>query len=92
LQGSYSEGFPNALLESCVVGTPVIAFNVPGGTKEIIEDGVNGFLVKNENEFLEKLNDNRIWDPEAIRESVVRKFSKEKILKQYENLFLDILK
>mgnify|MGYP000064476028 CR=1 FL=1 len=38
LQGSYVEGFPNALLESCVVGTPVLAFNVPGGTKEIIEN------------------------------------------------------
>src|SRR5690606_13086132 len=37
LQGSYFEGFPNCLIESCVVGTPVIAFNVPGGTKEIID-------------------------------------------------------
>lgn len=49
LQGSYVEGFPNAVLESCVVGTPVIAFDVPGGTKEIIIDGVNGFLVNNKN-------------------------------------------
>ena len=36
IQGSYVEGFPNSVLESCSVGTPVIAFNCPGGTKEII--------------------------------------------------------
>ena len=43
IQGSYFEGFPNALLESCTVGTPVLAFNAPGGTKEIVQEGVNGF-------------------------------------------------
>lgn len=92
LQGSYSEGFPNALLESCAAGTPVIAFNVPGGTKEIVEDGVNGFLVDTEEEFIERLKDTREWDPEIIRESVYRKFNKEKILSQYEDLFISILK
>ena len=47
LQGSFVEGFPNALLESCAVGTPVIAFNALGGIDEIIQDGVNGFMVDN---------------------------------------------
>lgn len=92
LQGSYFEGFPNALLESCTVGTPVIAFNVPGGTKEIVEEGVNGFLVNSEEEFLQRINDTREWDPNAIIESVYKKFSKEKILKEYEGLFKIILK
>ena len=91
LQGSYSEGFPNALLESCVAGTPVIAFDVPGGTSEIVENGINGFLVNNENEFLEKLHDSREWNPRNIHESVMKKFNKEKILKQYENLFIETI-
>jgi glycosyltransferase involved in cell wall biosynthesis len=91
LQGSYVEGFPNALLESCVVGTPVIAFNAPGGTKEIVENGINGFLVYDEGEFIEKLKGNRVWSPKEIRESVYRKFNKDKILMQYEQLFFDIL-
>lgn len=91
LQGSYVEGFPNALLESCVVGTPVIAFNVPGGTKEIVKNGVNGYLVNNEDEFLEKLHDTKIWIPEKISEFVIEKFNEEKIIKQYEKLFFDIL-
>lgn len=92
LQGSYVEGFPNAVLESCVVGTPVIAFNVPGGTKEIITEGINGYLVNNEDEFLEKLQNNKEWNSKEISISVYEKFNKEKVLQQYEALFLDILK
>ena len=91
LQGSYVEGFPNALLESCVVGTPVIAFDVAGGTKEILVDGVNGFLVSDEQEFLDKLYDDRKWSPRTIRNSVYEKFNKEKIIKQYEHLFIHLL-
>lgn len=92
LQGSYFEGFPNCLIESCAVGTPVIAFKAPGGTKEIIEDGINGFLVENEEHFLEKLTVPHEWNPIDIRESVYKKFNKNLILQQYEDLFLNILK
>jgi glycosyltransferase involved in cell wall biosynthesis len=91
LQGSYSEGFPNTLLESCAVGTPVIAFDVPGGTKEIVEEGVNGYLVNTEKEFLEKLKESKQWDPERVRQTVFSKFSKSKIICDYEKFFIEIL-
>lgn len=92
LQGSYFEGFPNCLIESCSVGTPVIAFKAPGGTKEIIENGINGFLVETEYDFLEKLKDSREWNAEEVRTSVFKKFNKDLILQQYEDLFMDVLK
>lgn len=92
LQGSFSEGFPNALLESCAVGTPVIAFDVPGGTKEIVEDDVNGYLVDTKKEFLEKLKESKQWDPERVRKTVHNKFSKSKIICDYQNFFKEILK
>ncbi|MCP4971735.1 MAG: glycosyltransferase [Arcobacter sp.] len=94
LQGSYVEGFPNALLESCVAGTPAIAFNVPGGTKEIIDHGINGYLVEDEDDFLLHLNNfnKSNFNAEEVAESVIKKFNKQKIIKQYESLFLDILK
>ncbi|WP_179019453.1 glycosyltransferase [Winogradskyella forsetii] len=91
LQGSFSEGFPNALLESCAVGTPVIAFKAPGGTKEIVEDQVNGFLVNDEDEFLQRLYDERKWDPKKIRESVYKKYNKDKIINDYEKFFHKLL-
>lgn len=31
------------------MNTPVVAFNCPGGTNEIIQDGINGYLVKYQN-------------------------------------------
>lgn len=92
LQGSFVEGFPNALLESCVVGTPVLAFKAPGGTKEIVENGVNGYLVSNEEEYLERLKDDFNFNPEDVRESVYKKFNQETILQQYEDLFQNIVK
>jgi len=91
LQGSYSEGFPNALLESCSVGVPVIAFNAPGGTKEIITNGINGYIVENEQELLEKLNEEKDWDPKTVRDTVFEKFNSEKIIGEYENLFISAL-
>lgn len=87
LQGSYVEGFPNTVLESCFVGTPVLAFNVPGGTKEIIQHKVNGYLVENEEEYFYYLNNTLPLDPQKVRASVETKFAKKNILKQYESLF-----
>tara|TARA_R110000868_G_scaffold232745_2_gene486320 strand:- start:6824 stop:7888 length:1065 start_codon:yes stop_codon:yes gene_type:complete len=92
LQGSYVEGFPNAVLESCVVGTPVIAFNAPGGTKEIIKDGINGYLVANSDEFTSRLltfNKDK-WEPQSVRNSVINRFNTQEILKQYEKLLLNL--
>jgi glycosyltransferase involved in cell wall biosynthesis len=92
LQGSYVEGFPNAIMESCVCGVPVLAFNVPGGTWEIIEEGVNGFLAEDDADFLERLDQIILhnWNPLAIRESIYKKFHSERVLKMYEELFKEV--
>ncbi|MGY8913728.1 MAG: glycosyltransferase family 4 protein [Flavobacteriales bacterium] len=42
---SEHEGFPNALLEALYFGLPCISTNCPHGPADLIEDGLNGFLV-----------------------------------------------
>lgn len=41
---SFTEGLPNAVLEACAARVPVVATAV-GGTPEVLENGVNGYLV-----------------------------------------------
>ncbi len=41
---SESEGLPNTLIEYCRVGVASVAFDT-GGNKEVIKDGVSGYLV-----------------------------------------------
>ena len=87
LQGSFIEGFPNSLVESCAVGTPVLAFDAPGGLNEIIEEGVNGFIVDDHDTFVSKLVAiNRLYpfDRVTVSDSVFKKYHKDIILKKYE--------
>ena len=93
LQGSYVEGFPNVLIESCVVGTPILAFNAPGGLDEIIEPGKNGYVADTEADYLKYLNqlyNSFPFNPETVSQVVKNKFNSHKIINEYTNLFLKL--
>jgi|GEM_PF-340246 len=76
------EAFPLSVLEAMSLGKAVIASNI-GGVQEIIEDGVNGFLVEpnQPDQITQKIlylfNDPQIYDRigQRAKESVDLKFS-----------------
>ncbi|MEZ4802634.1 MAG: glycosyltransferase [Gelidibacter sp.] len=95
LQGSFAEGFPNALLESCAVGTPALAYKAPGGTNEILENGINGFMATDDTDFVNYLNiiqSDTIFETSVVSNSTHKKFDKKHIIKKYENVFLNVLR
>ena len=55
---SYREGLPKALIEGAAYGLPIVTTNTVG-CKDVVEDGVNGFLVPIKN--VEKLS-SRIFE------------------------------
>ena len=91
LQGSYVEGFPNALLESCAVGTPVVAFKALGGIDEIVEEGINGYIAEDIEDFAHKItqiiSSLSQWQPKKISDAVYKKYDANIIISKYNQLF-----
>ena len=56
---SSSEGLPMVLLEAMSYGVPCIAFETKSGVSDIIDDGINGYIIKNRNKekYVEKIDE-----------------------------------
>ncbi len=84
------EGLPNVVLEANVCGLPVVAFDAPGGTAELIREGENGALVEAFDidafaSAVEKICKTS-FDRVKIREKTVRDYDVGRIVKEYEAL------
>jgi len=91
LPSFYPEGMNNVLLESCSLGRPIITTDRPG-CGEIVDDGVNGFVVKQRDsqDLIEKVEKflSLSWEERktmglAGRAKVEREFSREIVVKKY---------
>lgn len=87
----YPEGMSNVLLESCACGRPIITTN-RSGCREIVDDGVNGYIVEQENsqdlikkvERFLKLNiEEKRQMGLAGREKVEREFDRQLVIDAY---------
>lgn len=82
---SNAEGFSLAVMESMANKTPVVSYNIRYGPSDMIEDGVNGFLIeKNDIEALSERIIQMLKNPEKTRDmgnkadkTIQTKFSKE---------------
>ena len=94
---SSCEGMPNALLEAMASGLPSIVTNI-SGCSELINDGVNGFIVEaNAEKVAERLSeyvkDTKLRNNHGhvARKNIMNKYSISSTLATYEKLFKRIL-
>lgn len=87
----YPEGMSNVLLESCACGRPIITTDRPG-CREIVDDGVNGFVVKQRDsaDLIEKIEKflSLSWEERrqmglAGRDKVEKEFDRNIVIDKY---------
>ncbi len=87
----FQEPFGLSVVEAMACGTPVIAYN-KGSMPELIEDGINGFLVNDIDGALRALENISSIDRRKCREIVEGKFSVDRMVDEYIKVYEKILK
>ncbi len=94
VSASLSEGLSNALVEATASSLPIIATNV-GGNPEVVEDGFNGFLVKERSASSIEIAFNKLKFKDVIiemgansRKKSEQTFSIEKMVTRLEDIYL----
>jgi glycosyltransferase involved in cell wall biosynthesis len=82
----WEEPFGLVMVEALLAGCPVIAFP-RGAAPEIVEDGENGFLVRDATEMAEALRDAAALDRGAIQARARALFSAERMAADYVAIY-----
>jgi len=90
MPGSWPEPFGLVLIESLASGTPVIARRI-GALPEILRDGIDGFFGDDVAAMAFKVDRVADLDRRAIRESVLDRFSVERMTDRYEAVYQAML-
>jgi glycosyltransferase involved in cell wall biosynthesis len=87
---NFDEPFGLSVIEAMACGTPVIATN-RGSMPELVEHGVNGFLVDDARGAVDAIARAGDLDRAAVRRSVVERFGIDRMADRYLALYRDIL-
>jgi glycosyltransferase involved in cell wall biosynthesis len=90
MPGSWPEPFGLVAIEALACGAPVIARRV-GGLDEIIRDGIDGYFGDDVAEMAFMVERVESLDREAIRSSVIDRFSATRMADGYEALYARML-
>jgi len=86
----WPEPFGMVLIEAMASGTPTIAWGC-GSVPEIIEHGVTGYIVHNEDQAMEALQNVKKLDRTRIRAEFERRFSARQMATNYVEIYQRLL-
>ncbi|MGZ5212682.1 MAG: glycosyltransferase family 4 protein [Actinomycetota bacterium] len=87
---SFEEPFGFSVIESMACGTPVIATR-RGSMAELIQDGVNGYLVDAPDRAIEAIEAAGRLDRNAVRASVEQRFDVHRMVDEYMEVYRRIV-
>ncbi len=87
----WGEPFGMVLIESMAAGTPVIAFG-EGAVREIVRDGVTGFIVDSVDEMVRAVSRVPGLDRMAARRHVADRFSTRRMAEGYVAVYRDLIR
>jgi glycosyltransferase involved in cell wall biosynthesis len=87
---AWPEPFGLVMIEAMACGTPVIAFN-RGSVPEIVDDGLSGFIVEDEEGAVRAVRSLSSLDRGAVRAQFERRFTARRMAQDYVELYEDLI-
>ena len=85
------EACSNTILESMASNVPVIAFG-SGSNKELIQNGKTGYIVNSAKQMMQAVKKIDMLDRNNCSQRIVNKFSLNKMVDSYEEIYYQIIK
>jgi glycosyltransferase involved in cell wall biosynthesis len=86
----WPEPFGLVMIEAMACGTPVLAYDC-GSVREVVEDGLTGFIVKSDAEAIDAVGYIGGLDRAAIRARFEQRFSAHAMARRYLDLYATLL-
>ncbi|MGZ6564419.1 MAG: glycosyltransferase [Solirubrobacteraceae bacterium] len=87
---TWPEPFGLVMVEALAAGTPVLAF-AHGAAPEIIQHGVNGFLVQDEHEMAAMVEKAAEIGPMRCRQTAAERFAPDQVALGYESVYREAI-